>query len=402
MRVGALISAAAALAMLAPSAGGSAAAADSQLELEVLASSENAGPVEWRVWRTTLSGSGAMRELAIHVPDGALDAQALAMLDRPTTIGTATVTQRLSSDSIATGESQLEAAACDPGSEGAVATLQFSASGASPCVAVKMAADGLVLEMNLERATEVIRVDLRFDNRAAAAGPLLKANPEIAVERDTTAAAKSALGSFSARVREVVGGLTQVKLTARANEVVYGQPLDLEGRVLRRGEPSQGERVVLHEFYLSPANTDYEPVAAVTDAGGRFRASIRPKSTAAWGAWSYRRAGAEPRFNLLFAVLPSPFVVHAPRPPMTKRVLAHPARGLVRARIRVQSPIWRAETLWCRLYLGRRQVAFRRFPFNAGTLVFRVQGKRGTQVRAAIGRWEGPLIAPGWSRTIRL
>ena len=82
---------------------------------------------------------------------------------------------------------------------------------------------------------------------------------------------------------------------------------------------------------------------------------------------------------------------------------------MTRARIRVTNPIAREWTLTCTLHVGAETYT-RRFPTNGGPLTFDVTAPTGASVRARMYErhpaegegWVSPMLAPGWSRPVRL
>jgi hypothetical protein len=377
------------------------------LSVDVIASSEAAGPVSWRAWRAELRAPGELVRVVFRLPlEPELSRPALAALAHAagTTVGRATVTV-VDGDSIGVGVEPLVTGPCGDEPPGRLGGWHV---GSGPtCLPVRLdeGSDGrLGLAVELSGRPHVSALELRLDAVQTGGGRLLRPNPTEAVSLDVAAEATTAAGVASDVVREVAGGVTEVRLVASRSRVVYGTTVVFSGQVVRAGLPSPGERVVANDFYLSATNTPLEPRAeGVTDELGRFRLPARLHGSARWAVWASRPASAEmPRLNLLVGVTRRALQVRAPVPAI-RLLRVRPGRRGLRAEVAVVNPLGTRETLRCRLVVGRR-VYDRRFPSLHPQLVFRLRGRRGDRVRASVyrkiaGRTD---IAPGRSRTLRL
>ena len=377
-------------------------------QVDVIASSETTGDVAWKVWRVSHLDSGLAQRVMLELAPGSLNVAALRSLSQGTAVGTATITQQLDGDSTVTGTEPLQLGSCDEGATGSEATLRFEAVGStgfSTCVpvAVALASDGTAeLTPDLAGVTDPHRLDLRFDNRDTAAGALIPPNPRNPVERDVSVTRTAPTVDRLNTVREISGGDTGVVIRANRDHVVYGRWVRISGRVLRGSRPSAGERVVVRDSRSEESIGVETGVDTIADDEGRFSVEVKPTSVTRWEAWAWKIPDSGFRLNLLAGVLPKPVVVRAPKPTIRKRAAHRLASRLVRAEIVVHNPILNDETLYGRLYVNGKVTVLRRFPFASGDLVFRVRGKPGTRVRVAIGRWQAPLLAAGWSRVVRL
>jgi hypothetical protein len=367
---------------------------------------EEPGPLQWKVWRVT--SSEPMRSVTLTLPPGAVRRDALhALISMPqgpegATAGAATVTIREASDLIGTTTVALPVGECAGGAHGQIATMRFESGGMCTTIAFDASGGGVAARIDFP-AVGVIAVDLRLDSLQTPAGRLLPANPADPATADTSVIVETAGGTAQDTVREISGGTTSLTVGADAAKVDYGHTVTLSGRVLRGGVPAVGEPIALGELYGSVANTPIEPHATTTPgADGRFAVTVRPSSTARWAAWSQGAATANgPRLNTLAGVVASDVIVRAPKPTIELRHATRPRRQLVHAEIVVRNPI-RRETLQCRLYVAGKQLTVRHFPFRPGPLVFHVTGHPTTKVRAVVGRWRPPVIAPRSSRVITL
>ena len=249
----------------------------------------------------------------------------------------------------------------------------------------------------------ILRLDLRLDSLQTSGGRLLRANPEAPIAADTSASVRTATGEATVMTREIVGGATAVTISTDRSRIDYGSVVTISGTVQRGGTPAAGERVVIRELsgtVETAAGRQLGEALVATD--GRFESSVRPTSTGSLVALATDTAsGAGPRLNTLAGVS-GEIVVRAPRPVVTKRNVRRLRGRRVRAVIVVRNPIARFETLHCRLYLGNRQIAVRRFPRGSAPLVFRVVARRNAKVWAMIGRWSSEPIAGRSSRPLRL
>jgi hypothetical protein len=378
------------------------------LSVDVIASSEAAGQVSWRAWRVELRPPVELRRAVFRLPlDPEVSRPALAALARSagTAVGHATVTV-VDGDSVGVGVEPLATGPCadePPGTLGG-----WHVGSGETCLPVRLDEEPggrLALAVELSGRPHVAALELRLVAVRTGGGPLLNPNPVEPVPVDVAASATTSAGETGDVVREVVGGVTQVRLTASRSRVVYGTTVVFSGQVVRAGLPSPGERVVANDFYLSATNTPLEPRAeGVTDELGRFRLEAPLRASARWAVWASRPGSAEsPRLNLLVGVTRRALEVRAPVPAIRLLRVRPARRGLLRADVAVVNPLGTRETLRCRLVVGRR-VYDRRFPSLSPRLVFRVRGRHGDRVRASVYRRIAgrPDIAPGRSRTLSL
>ena len=372
--------------------------------------------------------------LAPHFDEGALAALAASEGVR---IGEANVQFFMASDWIGTLNGiPVRTGGCPGADTGALPTWRIEASPNDPrehgCMTVTVERARERLSLTVDTASSqtgrgILALELTLTNISTAAGRLFRDNPAQPVAADSTLSVVRCAGyGEGARcgedgavvrdtVREVVGGETSVSFAASKRRAVFGELVVFTGRVLRGGRPSSGERVFLSPHFRrgeparSPAPGS-EAVQGVTDADGRFRLARRLRGSARWSVRAQKPAGASaPRLNTLVGTSQRPLFVHAPRPPIEKRSTRRLRAGLTSAVIVVKNPLGRLATLTCVLRVGERQYT-RRFPFTSTMLVFEVTARTGSRVVARVfqdhpapqGGWISPLIAPGFSRAIRL
>jgi len=372
-------------------AGTASASSASSVRVDVLAwPGEAAGALEWKGWSVVLDGDGTIGRLSLSIPDTTVRVDALRSIAGEVQVGNVSVGIRNGDDIAA----ELSSGGCTSQGE----LLHFHPAGR--CVGVAVTSDGarLVLELDLSGLAGATAFILQLDNASTPAGPLLAPNPEQPYEADTTVDVVSAGTALHDAVREVVGGDTRIAASATSRRVLYGRQVTIRGDVRRAGSPSAGERVITYPLAggvgVSPVTTSDE---------GRFNGRVRPRFTSQWAVQASRpgNAGVPDLNSLVHFVVPA-VVVYAPRPAVEKRAVRD-VGGRRTGAVIVRNPLFGDETLDCRLYVGGRRIASRRFRASSPTLTFRVRARAGTRIRAAVGRWGQPRpIDPGWSRTVRL
>lgn len=387
MRAFAVIALSAVLAL----AGTASASTASSVRVDVVAwPGEGAGALEWKGWTVVLDGDGAITRLSLSIPATTVRVGALRSIPGEALVGNVSIAIRNGDDIAA----ELSSGGCENERE----LLHFHQLGR--CFGVAVTADGvrLVLEVDLSALSAATAFVLQLDNASTPAGQLLAPNPEQAYEAETSADVLSGGVVLQDTVREVVGGDTRIASEAASRRVLYGARIALTGDVRRAGLPSAAERVIA---YPLAGGVGVSPV--MTNDQGRFNIGIRPRFTSQWAVQSSRAAVAGlPDLNSLVYFLARSVIVYAPRPAIERRAVRQVGRNRTAAVV-VRNPLFGDETLECRLYAGSRRLPMRRFGANSATLTFRVRGRAGTRVRAAVGRWgQTRPIDPGWSRTVRL
>jgi len=396
----------AAVFVLAAASGGASASAPPSVSVDVIAwPGEAPGPLQWKLWH--VQASEPIRSITLVLPAGGLRPSALrALMSAPQApegarVGVATVTMRRAPDLLETTASTLLVSGCPGAAVGDLATLRFATGDACATLALRESEAGVVARIDLH-APDVTALDLRVDSLQTAAGRLLPPNPTEASTADTSVTVETASGTAHDTVREVAGGATSLTVGVDPTRLDYGHGATVSGLVLRGGAPAAGELVALDALTESVASWPGEPIAtATTDTDGHFAVTVRPTYTERLAAWASAAATVDRvRLNTLAGVSPTDVVVRAPKPSIERRRATRVRGRLVRAEIAVRDPLPR-ETLQCRLYVGGKLFALRRFPSGA-SLVFHVIGRRDANARAVVGRWTGLKIAPRSSRVVRL